>query len=500
MRLRPATGLAIDGFTLGEMLHQGGFATIWAVTHPDHDLPMIMKVPTILDGYDAPTIVGFEVEQMIMPRLRGPHVPRVIAEGDFDVLPYIVIERLPGSSLLARFREAPLPLSDLLELAASMATAVHEVHKQGVIHLDLKPDNFLMRPTGEMVLIDFGLARHESLPDLLAEEFTIPMGTFPYIAPEQVLRHRDDLRSDVYALGAMIYELATGRMPFGQPETVKEVGRRLWTDPVPPRLLRPELPEWLQEVILRAMEVDPARRHPSVAQLVYDLTHPAQVRLTDRARRSQRQSRLARFRRWRAMRGVTSFGAPPSMGAQIARAPILMVSVDLAPEQEALAEALLRAVRRMLVIEPEARVACVNVIRNPLIGLDVTLDAEGNNLHVSRLLGLKHWAEGLDLPEGHLTFTVLEGTDAGQVLIDYAHHNHVDHILMGARGHGTTRRFLGSVSARVVAEAHCSVTVIRLAEARGAGSETGAAAEAAAAEEVAALVAAGAGGKAEAAQ
>ena len=98
MQVRPQAGLQIDGFTLGEKLHQGGFATIWAVTHPDHPGPMVMKVPTILDGCDGPTIVGFEVEQMIMPRLAGPHVPRVIGYGDFTLMPYIVTERIEGES------------------------------------------------------------------------------------------------------------------------------------------------------------------------------------------------------------------------------------------------------------------------------------------------------------------------------------------------------------------------------------------------------------------
>jgi eukaryotic-like serine/threonine-protein kinase len=120
MQVRPREGLEIDGFTLGEKLHTGGFATIWAVTHPDHQLPMVMKVPTILDGYDGPTIVGFEVEQMIMPRLSGPHVPKVIATGGFDVMPYIVTEMIDGGSFLPVFQKAPLPLSDVIEIAARM--------------------------------------------------------------------------------------------------------------------------------------------------------------------------------------------------------------------------------------------------------------------------------------------------------------------------------------------------------------------------------------------
>ena len=462
MQIRPHEGLAIDGFTLGSCLYRGGFATIWDVAHPEHALPMVMKVPTILDGYDAPTIVGFEVEQMILPRLTGAHVPKVIAVGDFSVMPYLVTERIAGESLLALFRTAPRPVDEVVEVAAAMVRAVHDLHRQHVVHLDLKPANFLRRPTGEMVCIDFGLSRHDELPDLLAEEFQIPMGTFPYIAPEQYLRQRDDLRSDIFALGAMVYELATGTKPFGEPERLKQVRSRLWRDPVPPHALNADIPEWLQEVILRALEVDPALRYQSAAQMLFDLQHPAQVVLTDRARKLARDSFGTVFRRWRRMRRVRGFAAPPSLMAQIDKAPILMVAVDLAPEMEGLAARLLQSVQRMLVIQPDARVACVNVIKTHRIGLDQALDDAGNNIHVVRLVALKAWAAGLGLEEGRVTYSILENTEPGSAIIDYATHNHVDHILMGARGASTARRYLGSVSSQVVAQAPCSVTVIRL--------------------------------------
>ncbi|WP_309663229.1 bifunctional serine/threonine-protein kinase/universal stress protein [Tabrizicola sp.] len=467
MPVRPHQGLQIDGFTLGERLHHGGFATIWGVTHPDHLIPMVMKVPTILDGYDGPTIVGFEVEQMITPRLSGPHVARVIGQGDFAVMPYIVTERIEGGSLLDVFTRAPLPLSDVLEIAARMVDAVADLHGQHVIHLDLKPDNFLQRATGEMVLIDYGLSRHDQLPDLLAEEFNIPMGSFPYIAPEQYLRCRDDLRSDLFALGAMIYQLATGRLPFGAPERLRGVRRRLWRDPVPPRALRNDLPEWLQEIILRALEVDPMRRTQTAAQMAFDLAHPGQVRLTKRAMKLRQDSLLTVFDRWRVARKIRRFTAPLPVASQLASVTVLCVAVDLSPEGEVLAEALRSAVRRMLVTQPDARVACVNVIKTARIGIDQATDDAGNNLHVLRLVALRVWAEGIDLPEERLTHTVLEGPDPGQAIIDYAASNHISHILMGARGHSTTRRYLGSVSAQVVAEASCSVTVIRVPERRG---------------------------------
>ncbi|MBP6736045.1 MAG: protein kinase [Rhodobacteraceae bacterium] len=477
-QIKPQPGLEIDGFTLGEQLHKGGFATVWEVTHPLYRTPMVMKIPTIMDGYDGPTIVGFEVEQMIMPRLTGPHVPRVMGEGDFARMAYIVTERIPGGSMHQLVKRAPLPLDEVIEVAARMAQAVADLHRQHVIHLDLKPDNFLQRETGEMVLVDYGLSRHDQLPDLLAEEFTIPMGTFPYIAPEQYLRQRGDLRSDLYALGAMIYQMATGKLPFGEPEKLSQVRERLWRDPVPPRALRREIPEWLQEIILRAMEVDPARRYQSAAQMIFDLTHPRQVKITERGHKLAQDGFWTVWKRKRAMKGVKGFGAPVSTAAQGDRAPIILVAVDLSPEMEALSAALFSSVKRMLVITPEARVACVNVIKTARLGIDQTTDEDGNHLHVSRLVSLRAWAEGIELPDDRLTYTILESSDPAGAILDHAEAVQADHLMMGARGHSTTRRFLGSVSARVVAEAHCSVTVIRLKDRGKAGADDAATVEA----------------------
>ncbi len=127
-----------------------------------------MKIPLILDGDDPGAIVSFEAEQMIMPRLSGPHVPRFHAAGDFAHVPHIVMEHIDGEPLTGVADRAPLPWEEVADLGARMATAVHALHRQGVNHLDLKPGNMLARPNGEIVLIDFGLSRHADLPDLLA--------------------------------------------------------------------------------------------------------------------------------------------------------------------------------------------------------------------------------------------------------------------------------------------------------------------------------------------
>jgi eukaryotic-like serine/threonine-protein kinase len=162
-----AVGMTIDGFHLEQRLHRGGMADIWRVRRDDVDFPIIMKVPLLDFEGDISLLVGFEVEQMIMAEVRGPHVPRWVANGDFAVQPYIVMEYVDGPTLLKRYFDRVAPVSDVMTIGVAVAAALADLHDQHVLHLDLKPANILFRPTGEAVLIDFGLSRHEELPDLL---------------------------------------------------------------------------------------------------------------------------------------------------------------------------------------------------------------------------------------------------------------------------------------------------------------------------------------------
>ncbi len=456
---RVAPGAVIDGFAVEQRLHRGGMATLWRVSRPGLAGPALMKVPTI--GEDPTAIVSFEVEQMVMPLLRGTHVPRFIATGGFESQPYIVMELLPGVTLRPRLEEAPLPVDEVAALGARVAEALHQLHQQHVIHHDLKPSNIMFRPGGEVVLIDYGLARHDELPDLLAEEFRLPMGTGPYISPEQVLHNRNDPRSDLFALGVVLYHLATGQRPFGAPTTVRGLRQRLHQDPVPPRMHRPDLPPWLQEVILRCLETVPERRYASAAQLAFELSHPEAVALTARATLLRRESAWRRSRRW--LRSMLAQPVHRSIAQQLDRAPIVVAAVDLSQEWEALADALRTAVRRVLQAEPEARLACLSVLRTNRISLDLPDGGGGRNQHVTRLVQLQHWARPLALPPQRLTLHVIEGPDAAAAIIDYARVNQVDHIVIGSRGASGLRRYLGSVSSGVVAQAPCTITVVRVA-------------------------------------
>lgn len=458
-RLKP--GDVIDGFTIEELAHNGGMARIWKVSRPDIDFPILMKVPVIGEGDDPAAIVGFEMEQMILPRLEGLHVPRFVANGDFATLPYIVMERLPGPSLLPLLERLPLPPEEVAAMGAKIAIALESLHRQHVVHLDLKPSNVLFRDTGEAVLIDYGLARHVHLPDLMDEEFRLPYGTAPYMAPEQVLGTRSDFRSDLFALGVLMYFFATGERPFGNPQRLKGLKRRLWRDPLPPRARNPAISPAFQEVILRCLEVNPAWRHPSAAQLAIDLQDLSAVKLTARAEKMNKDSFGTVMRR-RFNPVPIETVRPQAAGVQLANAPIVAVAIDVGGSPPKLLDALRTTVARIVENAPDARIACINVLKINRITIDMSLDEAGRNKHVLRLVDLRTWSTGLPTPGGGLTFHVLEAVSPADAILDYARENHVDHIVMGARAESTIRSMLGSVSGEVAAHAPCTVTVVRI--------------------------------------
>jgi nucleotide-binding universal stress UspA family protein len=436
----------------------------------DPAFPLIMKVPRIKGGEDPATIVGFEVEQMILPVLSGPHVPRFVARGDFTGQPYIVMERIGGASLLPRLAQAPLPIDEVVDVGARVATALHALHRQRLVHLDVKPSNVMFRADGTAVLVDYGLSRHDRLPDLLDEQLRLPIGTGPYMSPEQLRFVRNDPRSDIFALGVMLYHFSTGERPFGAPTNVRGLRRRLYTEPVPLRSHRPDCPPWLQEIVLMCLEVQPENRWQSAAQLALALQHPLQVPLTERAERLRPGGVIARLKRRLGVIGAdvrmgSDGSARQTAATQVMKSPIILAAVDIDGAAPALLEQLRETVRRIVATEPGARLACVSVMRTARVGMDQRVDNEGQSVHVKQLVGLKHWArpvvKALQLGEGRLTVHVLEGPDPAAAIVDFAERNQVDHIVMGARGNSALRRYLGSVSSQVVAQADCTVTVVR---------------------------------------
>src|SRR3954447_18057770 len=454
------SGAEIDGYTIGECVHAGGMATLWTVTYPGINVPLLMKIPRVSEGEDPAAIVSFEMEQMILPRLAGAHVPGCFGSGDFDRQAYVVMERVPGKTLFDRINELPIPYDEARLIVGKIATALADLHRQNVIHHDIKPSSILFRPAGECVLIDFGLSHHNLLPDLLQEEFRLPYGTAPYMAPERLLGVRDDPRSDLFSLGVLLYFFTTGERPFGESETLRGMRRRLWRDPQPPRKLRPDYPPWLQEIVLRCLEIEPVWRHPTASQLAFDLAHPDQVKLTARSERLKRDP-LATVWRRRFNGGMTQQRPKSDVAVQLASGPIVAVALDTEEGATPLNDCLRMTAAHLLATLPNARLACINVLKLNRISLDRTLDEQGNNKHIDRLVALRHWASPLQLDESRLTVHVLEATDPAAAILEFTGINQVDHIVIGARQNSMLRTLLGSVSAKVAAEAACTVTVVR---------------------------------------
>jgi eukaryotic-like serine/threonine-protein kinase len=476
-------GTEIDGFRVEEQIHAGGMAIIYRVSGGDVGFPMIMKVPRLGHGEPAESVVSFEVEQLVLPALKGPHVPRFVAAGDLARQPYLVMEHVEGRSLAQWSDEAPVDPLEIARIGAALGTALHSLHLQEALHLDLKPSNVIIRPTGEAVLIDFGLARHGHYPDLLAEEIRSPIGSAPFISPEQVMGVRWDPRSDVFALGALLYQLATGRYPWGSPASVAALRKRLWRDPVPPRAIVRAIPEWLQEVTLRCLEPDPDDRYPSAAQVAFDLANPEQIAVTARGRKLRRDGAWKVFRRYLRAVGLEP-GEAPAPTQRLAGPSIVLVAIATQHADDAQLDALREAVRRIRSAGAPQRLACITVIRPTSEMGGANEEDAATSQRIKHLVILRHWAEPLGLAPGEISFHAIESTDPAEAILKYARLNQVDHIVVGApprdvplRGMlGTMSsgvsteaapeplqmfRLLGTVSTKVAAEAPCTVTVVR---------------------------------------
>ena len=440
-------GTEIDGFRLGERVHVGSMAAIYRLEGSRGPLPLVMKIPRLGAGERSANVVSYEQCRMVLGALaQSVHHPTLVAYGDVETTPYLVMEHIAGTRLDRWIERAPLEAQETARIGHALALALHEIHRQDVVHLDLKATNVLYRASGEATLIDFGLSCHRHLPDLLAAEFHTPVGNWVTMAPEQIVGERSDPRSDLFAIGALLYELATGKRPFGTPNSVAQLKQRLYRDPVPPRAIVPATAPWLQEVILHCLEIDAAERYQSAAQLAFDLANPGQVALGERAERRARSGSVARVRRWLKAREFVA-SAPPPPATDVTPLPVIVVAISAEETGEPFFEALRRATRRRIDVDGRCRVACMTVVPPATVLTDDTPTGR----HIKQLVMLRRWAKPLGLPEERLTYHVLESAEPAVALLDYAAVNEVEEILMG----------WGTDASQVSSRAPCSVTIVR---------------------------------------
>ena len=458
-RIEPGT--RVGEFVLGERIHAGAMGRIHAAmplygTGPG--FPVVVKVPMLGRGGGGADMVGLETEITLMPQLNGEHVPRFVAAGAMATFPYIAMERIEGESLAGIVKRAPLSPGEAARLGAALADALHSLHSQGVVHHDVKPANVIVRGDGTAVLVDFGFARHERFPDLLAEEMQFAAGSAGYVSPEQLRDRRGDPRSDVYSLGAILYELAAGEAPFGHPATLAGMRDRLWREPVPPRARNSNVPPWLQEVILRCLETDAASRYQSAAHVAFDLRNADEVELTGRAHATAAPGMLAQARRW--WRSVGQANALPASNAT--RAPVVMVAVDTSHPDDVRHGSIRWTARQVLSLSDDYRVMFVSVVAAPAIREEAARTDTSSARHMRHLSLLRRWIEPLGLPAHRASLHVVESADPAGTLLALARQNHVDLIVLGAPAPDAMRiAWWRSVASAVTAGAQCSVHVVR---------------------------------------
>ena len=280
-----------DRFLITEAISRSGMATIFKATDLLTGNAVALKVPFMQFESDPGFYSRFVREEKIGLSLQHPYILKFIPVENRS-RPYIVTEYVQGHTLAHLLKIAsPLPEQDALKLASRVCESLAHMHGHGVIHRDLKPQNIMICSDDTLRILDFGISKSIGRRFTFVG-FTPAIGTPEYMAPEQVKGRRGDERTDIYSLGALLYEMVTGAIPFaGESEDIfVAMNARVTGDPVAPRKQNRALSEQVEEIILHAMERDPGKRYPTAEAMKEELEHPEAVQLTGRCHRLQRSS------------------------------------------------------------------------------------------------------------------------------------------------------------------------------------------------------------------
>jgi WD40 repeat protein len=289
----PAECPAIAGYEILGLLGRGGMGVVYRARQPSLGRLVAIKVLSEAGFLHAERLRRFQAEALILGQLQHPHVVQVHQVGTYQGQPYLTLEYVDGGSLDARLRRTVLPAGQAAGLTATLARAVHAVHQKGIVHRDLKPGNVLLTADGTPKVTDFGLARQLEGVDAMTRTGAV-MGTPSYMAPEQAQGQAAGPAADVYALGAILYEMLAGRPPFLGEGALDTLVRVRTEEPVPPSRLRPGCPRDLETVCLKCLQKDPRRRYPSALDLADDLERY----LAGRPIRARRVSPAERALKW----------------------------------------------------------------------------------------------------------------------------------------------------------------------------------------------------------
>ncbi len=276
------SGEMLDQYRIEALVARSGMASIYRATDTTDGKQVAIKLPHPEMEADPVLFDRFRREQEIGEKLDHPGVMKVFPHGRSKVV-YMVMEWVPGRLLREELKGVKFSAERSAMVISKICDALDYIHSQGVTHRDLKPENIMVGPDNQIKLIDFGIAGNEGSKRLTFAKLSNVMGTPDYISPEQVKGKRGDGRSDIYAVGVMLYEMLTGKMPFIGDNPLVTMNERLLNNPIPPREVEPSVTPQLQEIIYRALERDPKNRYAHAREMAWDLENQDQVGVADRA-------------------------------------------------------------------------------------------------------------------------------------------------------------------------------------------------------------------------
>jgi len=272
-----------ERYRIDTKISRSGMATIYKCFDLKENHFVALKIPHMQYESDVSFFSRFEREAEIGKILNHPNILKFYEPDPKHTRPYIVMELLEGKTLAQVLNDVkPFPVDDALQIAARIADALAHMHEKGVVHRDLKPQNVMICKDGSLRIMDFGIARATEMRRLTFVGFTPAMGTPDYMAPEQVKGRRGDARTDIYSLGAMLYEMVTGKLPFEADNPFMVMNARVSGDPKAPRKVNPAVPPEVEELILHAMERDPRKRFQTALEMKAQLEDTSLVKVTGR--------------------------------------------------------------------------------------------------------------------------------------------------------------------------------------------------------------------------
>ena len=265
-------GRKLDGrYEITELIGVGGMADVYKATDLMENRVVAVKILKAEYSENEEFLRRFRNESKAIAVLSHPNIVKIYDVGFTDEIQFIVMEYIDGITLKELLeQQGVLRWKDALKFVAQILKALQHAHDKGIVHRDIKPQNIMLFPDGNIKVMDFGIARFSRIDGKTLSDKTI--GSVHYISPEQAKGEMTDERSDIYSVGVMLYEMLTGRKPFDGDTPIAIAVKHMQETAIPPREIMPSIPESLEEIVLHAMERSPSRRYQSAAEMINDIS------------------------------------------------------------------------------------------------------------------------------------------------------------------------------------------------------------------------------------